>query len=119
MADFPTPSSSPSAPNPSYGINKANSPTVLETRYGDGYSSRTVFGLNQNLKSYSLNWRNISETSADVIDNFLSAREGRDSFNWTPPGDTSGKYICRKWNKTIPYLNVASITATFEEVAEP
>jgi len=112
MANFPS-------INPNYGLAKSSSPRVLEVRYGDGYSSRLVFGLNQDLKMYQPRWDNLSESDADTIENFLVARKGQESFDWTPPGDSAGKYICKNWNKTIPYANRASISATFQQVAEP
>ena len=104
----------------SYGVVKSNAPNVHTVRMGDGYEMRTVFGLNQDLKIYNPSWRNISETDADTIEAFLEARAGKESFNWTPPGESSSsKYICSAWKKNISYLNRATITATFREVAEP
>ena len=42
------------------------------------------------------------------------------SFTWTPPGEgSSSNYVCASWTKTIPYLNRATISATFREVFEP
>ena len=103
-----------------YGITKTSSPNVRPVQFGDGYSLRTVFGLNQDLKMYSPRWDNISETDADTISTFLEARAGKESFDWTPPGESgASKFICQAWTKTIPYLNRASIQATFQEVAEP
>jgi hypothetical protein len=29
------------------------------------------------------------------------------------------KFVCETWTKTIPYLNRATINATFREVFEP
>lgn len=105
---------------PSYGLRKISSPSVRQVQFGDGYSQRIVFGLNQNLKSYSPVWNNISETDADTISNFLDARGGSESFTWTPPGESgSSKFICQSWSKTISYKNRATIQAAFKEVAEP
>ena len=113
MATFP-------AITPSYGLTKTSSPNVKQVQFGDGYSMRTVFGINQDLKSYNPNWRNISETDADTISAFLEARGGSESFEWTPPGESSSSnFICQSWSKSIPYLNRATIQATFQEVAEP
>ena len=106
--------------NPSYGLRKSSSPNVRQVQFGDGYSMRTVFGINQDLKSYSPTWRNISETDADTISAFLEARGGSESFEWTPPGESSSsKFICQSSSKSIPYLNRATIQASFQEVAEP
>ena len=113
MATFPS-------ITPSYGIRKASAPTVRQVQFGDGYLMRTVFGLNQNLKAYSPTWKNISETDADTISTFLDARGGQESFDWTPPGESSSsKFICQSWSKTIPYNDLATISASFIEVAEP
>tara|TARA_R100000742_G_C4263386_1_gene81243 strand:- start:736 stop:1098 length:363 start_codon:yes stop_codon:yes gene_type:complete len=120
MATFPNPSTTPSAPNASYGITKTSNPAVRQVQFGDGYIKRAVFGLNQNLKEYSLSWRNITETEADVISDFLDARGGNESFDWTPTAESSSsKFICQSWSKSIPYHNRATITAKFSEVAEP
>ena len=113
MATFP-------AITPSYGLRKYSSPNVRQVQFGDGYSMRTVFGINQDLKVYSPLWKNISETDADTISDFLEARGGQESFDWTPPGEgSSSKFICQSWSKSIPYLNRATIQASFKEVAEP
>ena len=113
MASFPT------TVNPTYGAVKNSQPNVRLAQFGSGYSQRSTFGINQNLKIYRFDWRNISETDADEIETFLDARAGVENFDYTPAGESaSKKFICRNWNKSIPYLNRASISATFEEVAE-
>ena len=113
MASFPT------TVNPSYGTVKISSPKIRIANFGSGYSQRSTFGINQNLKVFNLTFTNITETESDEIETFLDARAGVENFDYTPPGESaSKKLICRDWNKTIPYLNRATINATFEEVAE-
>jgi len=114
MATFP-----PSAPNPTYGTTKNSAPNIRIAQFGDGFQQRSTFGINQNLKVYNFTWSNISESDSDLIEDFLDARAGVENFDYTPAGESaSKKMICREWEKTIPYLNRATITATFEEVAE-
>ena len=57
----------------------------------------------------------------DVIETFLDARANdSDSFTFTPPGESSSsEFVCDAWSKSIPYLNRATIQATFREVFEP
>jgi len=111
MASFP-------AITPTYGIQKRSSPNVRIAEFGSGYSQRTTFGINQNPKSYTLTFE-VSETDADTIEDFLDARGGAEHFDFTPPGESSSsKFICRDWSKSIPYLNRATIQATFEQVFE-
>lgn len=114
MATFP-------AITATYGAEKRSNSKVRSVQFGDGYSQRISFGLNQNPKEWSLTWNNITETDADTIESFLDARAADGaSFDWTPPDSaTSYKWICYQWNKTIPYYNRATITATFTQVFEP
>ena len=113
MATFPS-------ITPTYGLQKLSSPTVRTVRFGDGYEQRTSLGLNQNPKVYNLTFE-VSETDSDTIETFLDARAADNaSFDFTPPGEgSSSKFVCEKWSKSIPYLNRASIQATFREVFEP
>jgi phage-related protein len=113
MATFPSIS-------PTYGAQKTSQPKVRQTQFGDGYSQRISFGLNQNPKQWSLTWE-VSETDADTIEAFLDARAADGvSFDWAPPDSaTTYKWICYTWNKSIPYLNRATIQATFTQVFEP
>jgi phage-related protein len=113
MATFPS-------ITPTYGLQKRSSPVVRTVRFGDGYEQRTSLGLNQNPKVYSLTFE-VSETDADTIETFLDARAADNaSFDFTPPGEgSSSKFVCENWSKSIPYLNRASIQATFREVFEP
>ena len=106
---------------PTYGIQKTSSPKTRTVQFADGYEKRLLFGLkeHQNPKQYRLTFK-VSETDADTIETFLDARANDSaSFTWTPPGESSSsKYVCPSWNKTIPFLNRATITATFREVFE-
>lgn len=111
MATFPS-------ITPTYGITKSSAPSVRQIRFGSGYQQRAQFGINQNPKNYQLTFE-VSETDADTIEAFLDARGAVESFDFTPPGESSSsKFICREWSKTIPYLNRATVTATFEQVFE-
>lgn len=113
MATFPS-------VTPTYGAQKSSAPNFRIARFGDGYEQRTTFGLNQNPKQWDLTW-NVSETDADTIETFLDARAADGaSFDWTPLGEsTEYKWVCEQWSKSIPYLNRATITATFRQVFEP
>ena len=102
MATFPS-------ITPTYGIQKRNAPNFRSVRYGDGF------------ESYNLTFE-VSETDADTIETFLDARAANsmESFDFTPPGEgSSSKFICPEWSKSIPYLNRATIQATFIEKFEP
>ena len=113
MATFPS-------ITPTYGIQKRSAPNTRSVGYGDGFESRFTMGLNQNPKTYNLTFE-VSETDADTIETFLDARAAdAASFDFTPPGESSSpKFYCSEWSKSIPYLNRATIQATFIEKFEP
>ena len=115
MATFPS-------ITPKYGQQKRSNPNTRVVRFADGFEHRILFGLaqHQNPKVFNFTFE-VSETDADTIETFLDARANdSDSFTFTPPGESSSsEFVCDSWNKSIPYLNRATIQATFREVFEP
>jgi phage-related protein len=113
MATFPS-------ITPTYGVQKNSAPKVRKVQFGDGYEQRLSFGLNQNPKVYNLTFE-VSEADADTIETFLDARaDDNGAFDFTPPGEVAeAKFVCETWSKSIPYLNRATIQATFRQVFEP
>ena len=116
MATFPS-------ITPKYGQQKRSAPLIRTVRFADGYEHRIMFGLaqNQNPKVFNFTFE-VSETQADQIEDFLDLRasETNGSFDFTPPGEaSSSKFVCETWSKSIPYLNRATIQATFRQVFEP
>ena len=108
--------------SPDYGMQKSSAPRVRTVRFGDGYEQRVGFGIHRNPKQYSLSWSNRSENDIDGMETFFDNRADNnlESFNWQAPGESlASKYVCRQWNKTIPFVGRATLTATFEEVYEP
>ncbi len=114
MATFPS-------IEPSYGFTKTQTPLKQVVKLGDGYEQRLKVGLNQNPFKLSVAFNNITETDADTIETFLTARaDDNASFDFTAPGEaTSKKYICDSHRKVINFPNRASITCEFREVYEP
>ncbi len=105
-----------------YGASKTRQPNTRIVQFGDGYEQRLMVGMagNQNPATWNLRWE-VSESDADSIETFLSARATDSaSFDWTPPDETTPyKWVCPQWQKSVPYLNRATVTATFRQVFEP
>ena len=113
MATFPS-------IDPDFGASKTSQPTVRNVQFNDGYSQRLRYGLNTDLKSWRLTWKNISETDSDTIETFLEARGGAESFDWSPPDETDTyKWICPEWSKQMTSAGLNELTATFQQVIEP
>ena len=107
---------------PNYGLSKKSAPKTRTIKFADGYEHRINFGIaeHQNAKEFNFTW-NVTEVESDTIENFLDARKlDNASFTYTPAGENSAmQFVCDSWNKSIPYNNRATITATFREVFEP
>ena len=110
------------ATTPRYGQQKRSAPNTRTVRFADGYEHRILFGLaqNQNPKVFNFTFE-VAQADAVKIENFLDDRANDSaSFDFTPPGEaSSSKFVCETWSKSIPYLNRATIQATFREVFEP
>lgn len=97
------------------GASLSKEPKVKTAAFGDGYQQRVGSGINANPRSWQIECiRKRSEI--DPIEAFLDARAGAESFRWKPPIGNSGLWICKSWNVAATSVNVATLSATFEEV---
>lgn len=101
-----------------FGASKKLQPKVISVSFGDGYEQRVRNGLNTNPQTWDLSFSNRTDTEAEAIDAFLTARGGAESFDWTPYNESAGKYICREWSKSIDGFNRNTIQATFVQIFE-
>lgn len=104
---------------PSFEATESSKPRVRKFQAGDGYEQRVRFGLRTDPKEWSLVFSNRTDTERDQITSFLEARAGVESFDWTPPRGTAGKYVCEEWQVTLSNCNNNQIRATFRQVFEP
>ena len=113
MATFPS-------YNPVYSASKSSQPNIRTVQFGDGYSQRLTYGLNQNPKEWRLTF-DVTDTDADTIETFLNARAtDAASFDWTPPDSvTSYKWICPSWDREMYDFQRSKINVTFRQVVEP
>jgi len=113
MATFPS-------YNPVYSANKRSEPTVRTVQFGDGYSQRLTYGLNQNPKEWTLTF-DVTDTEATEIETFLDARAAdNNNFDWMPPDDNvTYKWICPSWNREMYSHERSKISVTFRQVFEP
>ena len=104
---------------PDYEATENSRPRINKVQFGDGYEQRLRFGLNTDPKEWDLVFMGRTNAERDEIRGFLSARGGVESFDWTPPGGTAGKFVCEEWRTTLNVHNYNTITATFRQVFEP
>jgi phage-related protein len=75
--------------------------------------------LQRDPKEWSLTFANADNTERDNILTFLEARKGTESFDWTPPRGSAGKFVCESWGMDTAVAGRTTITATFRQVFEP
>lgn len=94
-------------------------PRVLMAQFGDGYKQRTADGINVRPREWRLTFNSRTDAEMSPILAFLEARNGVESFDWTPPLGAAGKFICEEWNQTVVRYGINDLSATFREVFEP
>ena len=100
-------------PQDAYPI--SNAPKVKVASYGDGYEQRAKDGINNQLKSYQLNFRGFIKDMKPIQD-FLVERGAVESFQWFSVYEGEMKTIvCREWSLT-PQRMKYELSAVFEEV---
>jgi phage-related protein len=104
---------------PSFTAVENSAPRVRKTVFGDGYEQRVRFGLHTDPKEWQLQFNNRTDTERGNIVTFLEARAGVESFDWTDPNGTAGKYVCESWSVEQVAYNFNNIRASFREVFEP
>lgn len=103
---------------PSYSATVNHAPKVREISFGDGYEQRATFGINNDPRVWQLDFRARDNTDANAIVAFLEARGAVESFDWTPPYGSAGKWVCRGWSRAVISNGISDISVTFEEVFE-
>ena len=98
------------ATTPTYNSTETANPKIITVQFGDGFKSRNTFGLNQNPKSYSLNF-NVSLADGDKILAFFDERAKlSQTFTFTPPATcTARTFVCDQYSRTNTYLNRVTI----------
>lgn len=99
---------------PAQGASASVKPRVEVAKYGDGYEQRVGTSINGPERKWSLKFT--SEVPA-VLD-FLEARGGHESFDWTDPLGRTGKFVCREWSPSHVGAELFSVSCDFEQVPE-
>lgn len=94
-------------------------PRVLKAVFGDGYEQRTGDGINIRPREWMLTFNTRTNAEMSPIVAFLEARNGVESFDWTPPSGSAGKWVCEDWQQTRVRVGINDLSAKFREVFEP
>ncbi len=117
MPELPVTFSPHIKPDENYTV--ANKPRVLVNKFNDGYASHTGDGINNDLESFTLSWKNLTYTTeGEPILDVLVERAGYKPVLYTRDGQsTQRRYIIPSWNHKRHDGVFVDITAKFEEIA--
>jgi phage-related protein len=102
---------------PTYQTSTGEKPRVLRAEFGDGYSQRTIDGLNSLKVEGTLNFDGLTVEQADDIIDFCRARNGSEAFYFTlPREDDPRKFICTDWKRVYQAPLHDGVIMTIEEV---
>jgi phage-related protein len=78
-------------------------PKIIKAQFGDGYAQRRPAGINTQACMWNIRMKNTDAKTAGDVVAFLSARNGVEIFNWTPPRQivdppVTQDVICPSWN---------------------
>ncbi|NRD64769.1 phage tail protein [Corallococcus exiguus] len=70
---------------PDYGAQADSVPRVRKAQFGEGYTQRSMDGLNPVLRRWALQFSNLTKVDADALEAFLRARAGVEPFEFVTP----------------------------------
>lgn len=109
---FPT-----DVPGPSYPIEKTAEPKVKRVEFGDGYTQEAPDGLNYNLYTWNLTWESLNFEERVIIEDFITARKGFETFLWTDPDGVQYRVKAKQWSISEFTPRVYKFSTTFKQVA--
>jgi phage-related protein len=104
--------------DPDWEFSVEEAPIVDKNPFGDGYTQRVAAGINNNPRRLRVTFNTRTTAEMTTIRTFLRDRGGVENFDWTPPDDTAGKWICPEWSRVGKRAGIHNMTAIFEEVFE-
>lgn len=106
--------------NASPGSSEDFEPRVLSAEFGDGYTQRSLDGINALKTVFTFQAQVLNRTESKTILDFFRSKKGCIPFVWTRPGETlPQQWICRKWGRTWTGPMSCDVTAALEEDFSP
>ena len=104
---------------PSSSTQLQEEPLVRKLQFGRQYSQRAGDGINSIAEKWAVVFSVRSNVDTVALLDFFRARAGHESFDWTPPGGSLGKYIATKWSRGFnTALDMNTVNVLIERVYE-
>ncbi len=94
-------------------------PKVKVITYGDGYEQVRKDGLNNQLRTWKLNYKQESYAKIKVIRDFLVSTQGVEAFSYLPPGETvpATVRVSGAFSRSLPHFDrIADFSFSLREV---
>ncbi len=103
---------------PNYNTTKKIDAKVKQVQFGDGYRQILADGINNTLLQIDLVFEGRDIYEAAAILHFFVAREGGETFIYTPPSPYAAtkRWKVLSWSDNQPFYDNFAIRTTFEEV---
>jgi phage-related protein len=101
---------------PDYDSQLSQEPSVIVTKFGDGYEQRVTTGINNSPEKWSLTFT-VGNPALPAALAFVQARKGVESFYWQNSFGVTNVYVCRRWNMSRT-PGKQSLSMEFEQVFE-
>ena len=100
---------------PSLGLTVSQNPRMSNIAFKNGYTQLYSDGINENLLTLDLNFKNRDDKEARAILHFLEQKLGYIPFEFSPPApyDKIKNFICEKWSHTYNFKDNHDISASF------
>jgi phage-related protein len=90
----------------------------MSVSYGDGYQQRAAIGLHSIYNMWDIQLHNLTLAERNTMDAFFMAHGMVQSFDWTPPNGTAGKWVfsspLEETNTALVYHFNFSLLQVFE-----
>lgn len=91
---------------------------VTKAQYSDGYAQTAPLGLNSDAQQWNVVWAGYKDDAEDVMA-FIRAKQGSESFFWTPPLGVETYWKCVSYDPEDLGGKFYKIAMVFEQDFKP
>lgn len=96
-----------------YPAGETTTPRVSRTAV-PSFEQRSTFGINPLQDRWNLRFAARTAAERDSIYDFFAARRGVEPFQWTTPFGELACWVCSKWNASLDFCGINTVSAEFE-----
>ena len=103
-------------PAPDVGVMRSHKPNLKIAEFGDGYSQRTAFGIQQTKLEVSLNYSNVITAEKAALESFVNAHASGQAFFFTMPDEVEArKFYFTDWKYVYVKAGIFNVSLSMVE----